>query len=122
MIKPMNRTLKNWLTGVTAGVVFFGATLFAFAQNGQPLTLINPLGNVNSVNDLVKNIGAFMLALAVPICGIMVIVGAFQMMTAAGDPAKFSKGRMTLFYAAIGFIVVLFATSVVPVLKSILGG
>jgi hypothetical protein len=80
------------------------------------------LGAGSTVNGVIKNIGAFMLALAVPICGIMVIVGAFQMMTAAGDPTKFGNGRKTLLYAAIGFVIVLFASSVVPLIKSVLGG
>jgi hypothetical protein len=80
------------------------------------------LNGGGTVNGVVASIGNFMLALAVPICGIMVIWGGFQMMTAAGDPAKFSNGRKTLIYAAAGFVIVLFASSVVPLLKSILGG
>jgi CBS domain containing-hemolysin-like protein len=114
-------------------VVFFGAAIslffsgafVAFAQSGNPLQLINPLSGMSggsTVNSLIVNIGKFMVALAVPICGIMVIVGAFQMMTAAGDPTKFGNGKKTLLYAAVGFVIVLFASSVVPLLKSVLGG
>jgi hypothetical protein len=114
--------MKKISAAVISTLLFLGGALAAFAQNGQQLTLYNPLSGTSSVNDLAAHIGAFMLALAVPICGIMVIVGAFQMMTAAGDPTKFGNGRKTLLYAAVGFVIVLFASSVVPLLKSILGG
>ena len=147
----MKRTWGNWVGGVSAVIFLFGLKLVAVAQTGgggtgnngtggggtgnsgiggggtgnsggNSINLSNPLGNVQTVNDALAKIGAFMLALAVPICGIMVLWGGFQMMTAAGDPKKFSDGRQTLFYAAIGFVIVLFASSVVPLIKSILGG
>jgi len=55
-----------------------------------------------------------------PLCVIMVLVGAFQMMTAAGNPEKFSQGKKTLTWAAIGFAVVLIAGGVANILKSVL--
>jgi len=57
---------------------------------------------------------------AVPLCAIMVLVGAFQMMTAGGDPEKFSNGRKTLMYAAIGFAVAFIAIGAVDIIKSII--
>ena len=84
--------------------------------------LVNPLGSTTSFSDVLGAIGSFLLAIAVPLCGIMVVVGGFQMLTSAGDPTKFSNGKKTLIYAAVGFVVVLLASSVVPVIKSILGG
>lgn len=85
------------------------------------VNLINPL-NTTDFTVVLKTVSVFLLVIAAPLCGIMVIVGGFQMMTAAGDPKKFSDGRKTLIYAAVGFAIVLFASSVVPLLKSILGG
>jgi hypothetical protein len=120
----MKRISGFWLATAVSGALFFGGAVSAFA-GGPALSLINPLSGMSggsTVNSLLANIGKFMLALAVPICGIMVIVGAFQMMTAAGDPTKFGNGKKTLIYAAVGFVIVLFASSVVPLLKSILGG
>jgi hypothetical protein len=49
----------------------------------------------------------------------MVLWGGFQMMTSAGDPEKFSTGRKTIVYAAVGFFVVLLANSVATVIQSI---
>jgi hypothetical protein len=59
--------------------------------------------------------------MAAPFVAIMILVGAFQIMTAAGDPLKFKNGRNTILYAAVGYTVILLASSVVPIVKSILG-
>lgn len=118
----MKRILGNWLGGIISGILFLVGISVACAQSGNPINLTNPLGSSATVPSVITSIGAFLLALAVPLTGIMVIVGAFQMITAAGDPTKFSNGRKTLVYAAVGFAIVLFASSVVPVIKSILGG
>lgn len=112
--------------GLWAGsllVILWARTLVALAD-GPSLQLVNPLGTSNLVgtNSVLSRISGFLLIVAAPICGIMVLVGGFQMMTAAGDPKKFTEGRKTLVYAAVGFVIVLFASSVVPLLKSILGG
>jgi len=50
-----------------------------------------------------------------------VLIGGFQMITAAGNAEKFSSGRKTILYAAIGFAVVLAAKAVVVLIKNILG-
>lgn len=107
-------------TGISAGFFGFVVNSIAFAQ-----TLTNPL-SVNGSNPtfqtVLTNITTFLVAIAAPICGIMVVWGGFQMITARGNPEKFSEGKKTLLYAAIGFVVVLFAASVVPLIQSIFNG
>jgi Type IV secretion system pilin len=101
-----------WLGG-------FAFANFAFADSG-PLTLPNPLGSQSSFTSVVANVTGFLLNdIAIPLTAIMALVGGFQMITAAGDPEKFSSGRKTLTYAVIGFVVVLLASSVVSIIKSI---
>lgn len=97
----------------------------AFAQATvippQSFTITNPLA-CNPGNDLtcaLIKIAAFLLYLAAPIATIMVLVGAFMMITAAGNPEKFSQGKKTLLYAAIGFVVILAANAVAPLIQSL---
>ncbi len=52
----------------------------------------------------------------------MVVWGGFQMMTAAGNPEKFAAGKKTLTSAAIGFVIVLLASGVAQLIKSIFNG
>lgn len=96
---------------------------------GGTVTLCDPLsgsgcnyGGETFTSVLGNIMGKLLLPIGGPICGILVIVGGFQMMTAAGDPEKFSKGKKTLLYAAIGFAVLLFATSIPPLIQSVLTG
>ena len=59
----------------------------------------------------------FLMALV----GVMVILGAFTLTTAAGSPEKIKKGKDYILYAAIGLIVALLAKAVPALIKSLLG-
>lgn len=113
----MRSAAKKWGSAVIAA----GALVYASAAFADSLTLTNPLGQNATFQTVLNNVNVFLLAIAAPICGIMVVWGGFQMITAAGNPEKFSSGKKTLLYAAIGFAVVIFASSVVPVIQSIFG-
>lgn len=102
--------------GTMIGTFFvLGATAFA-----DSVSLVNPLGT-DSFPKLVDNVIGFLSTdVAIPLTVIMVLVGAFQMMTSTGDPEKFGRGRKTLLYAAIGFAVALLATDITSIISSIL--
>ena len=87
------------------------------------ITLQNPLGsNCNDLTCPLTAITNFLFTIAIPLCGILILVGGFQMMTAAGNPEKFSTGKKTLLYAVIGFVVILLAGSVAALIRSIFTG
>ncbi|MGC9598848.1 MAG: hypothetical protein ABSE18_00470 [Minisyncoccia bacterium] len=107
---------------LTSALTMGAVASVALADSG-PITLTNPLGS--SCNDLTCPLTAvmnFIFTISIPICGIIILIGGFQMMTAAGDPEKFSTGKKTILYAVIGFVVVLLAGSVAKLIQSILGG
>ena len=52
---------------------------------------------------------------------IMVLMGAFKLMTAAGDTAKVTAGRNQIIYAAIGLVVALIAKAVPSIVSAIFG-
>ena len=52
---------------------------------------------------------------------IMVLMGAFNLMTAAGDTVKVKKGRDQIMYAAIGLIVALVAKAVPSIVSGLFG-
>ncbi len=114
----------KWVLKITAPIALFltGSIGTVFADN-QPITLSNPLGgNCNDLTCPAQAIINFLFTIAIPLCGIMVLVGGFQMLTAAGDPAKFSNGRKTILYAVAGFAVVLIAGGVATLIRNTLGG
>ena len=115
------KNLGKWIAGIVGAVGIFAANI-ASAQ-----TLTNPLSSScngssggQCLSTLLTNfIGFLFYYVATPLCAIMVMVGAFQMMTSAGDPEKFGKGKQTLAYAAIGFVVALAAGGVTSFIKSV---
>jgi predicted small integral membrane protein len=102
-------------------VLVAGAAQFAFASNvNSSVTLPNPI-SATSFTQVVGSITKYLILIAIPLTAIMVLVGGFQMITASGDPEKFSKGRKTLMYAAIGFAIVILASGVAAIIQSFLG-
>lgn len=79
---------------------------------------LNPLGS-ETLDAILPKVADSLFEISLPIVAIMVLVGAFQMMTAAGNPEKFSSGRKTILYAAVGFAVVLLAKSVTLIIQSV---
>lgn len=95
------------------------AVVPAALANSGPITLQNPLTGCNDLSCPVTAVINFLFTIAIPLCGIMVLVGGFQMMTAAGNPEKFGTGKKTILYAVIGFVVILLAGSVAALIQSI---
>jgi uncharacterized membrane protein YidH (DUF202 family) len=105
-------------------VVFFAGMGVAFAQGGvQTITLVDPLGGSETFATVATNIANFLFVdIAIPLSVIMVLVGAFQMMTSAGEPEKISQAKKTILYAAIGLAIAIVAGGITTLLKNILTG
>ncbi|HUC02193.1 MAG TPA: hypothetical protein VMA75_04850 [Candidatus Paceibacterota bacterium] len=118
----MKKAAKIAGAGWAAIVAFAVQAGTVLAASNTSITLNDPLGGANFTT--VANNVIFFLSttIAIPLTAIMVLVGAFQMTTSAGDPEKISKGRKTLLYAAIGFVVALIATGVTSIIKSVITG
>lgn len=109
--------------------VFLVTAEVAFAQNASnPVKLCDPLGtNCQTGNEtfisIANNIAGFLFTdIAIPLAVIMVLVGAFQMMTSAGEPEKISQAKKTMTYAAIGFGIALVAGGITQLIKNVLTG
>ena len=83
--------------------------------------LFNPL-SCNNIGICVCSLASALFAIAVPVVVVMVLVGGFQMLTAAGDPEKFRAGKNTIVYAVIGLSVIVLSRGIIITVYSILGG
>jgi len=72
---------------------------------------------LNMMNIVINFIFVALMILVI----IMVLMGAFNLMTAAGDTVKVKKGRDQIMYAAIGLIVALVAKAVPSIVSAIFG-
>jgi type IV secretory pathway VirB2 component (pilin) len=128
----MNRMKKaKKAIGVIASVgIYYIFSGIAFAQTmsgGQNVTLCDPLGNncakgSETFATIAGNVAQFLLQdIAIPLAVVMVLVGAFQLMTSGGDPEKVSKGRKTILYTVIGLLAAFISLGIVNIIKSVLG-
>lgn len=111
------------LNAAWVSAVIFALGAASALANGvtQSVTLNDPLGGA-SFATVANNVVSFLsTTIAIPLTAIMVLVGAFQMSTSAGDPEKFSQARKTIVYAAIGFGIALIATGVTSIIKNLIG-
>ncbi|MFH1462388.1 MAG: pilin [bacterium] len=69
----------------------------------------------------IYNITDWIFVVMVAIAGLMVIMGAFTLLTAAGSPEKVTSGRNFIMYAAIGLIVGFLARAVPSIVKLVAG-
>lgn len=103
-------------------------TMAGLGQNGDVgggpvvITLHNPLG-ADSIPELLNNIVKFLRDQIAPTLLILVILfGAFQMLFAGGSPEKFKKGKQTILYSVIAYIIIWVASGVTSIIESILTG
>jgi len=80
----------------------------------------NPL-EYETFEDLVDAIVDFLFYVALALVPLCVLIGAFHILTAGGDPKRVKTGQNFILYAIIGLGVILFSRGFVAVLKSVLG-
>jgi Type IV secretion system pilin len=95
------------ITSFSALLGFFGVgTLVAFAQTTPPPA---PITNATGLVGLFCSIISWFIVILLAISVIMVLVAAFDYVTAGDDAEKTTRGRRRLTYAAVGIAVVLIA-------------
>jgi len=111
---------------VTALLVFGAGVVFAQSiggnTGGSGVELQNPVG-ADSIIEIINNIiGALQVYIAPPIVAIMVLIGAFQILFAAGNPERVKTGRKTIIYAVIGYAIIFVAGGITSLIENILSG
>ena len=53
--------------------------------------------------------------------GVMIVIGAFTIITAGGNPENVTKGRNYILYAIIGMVVAFFARAIPAIVKAVIG-
>ena len=123
---PIFKKIKNpfyWLVSlIFSGLVFFITNKVLVAGVGETtgIELKNPLGTKNIIQ-IINNVLNYLIYISVPILAIMILVGGFQILTARDNPEKITKGKTTITYAVIGFVIVLISKGVALILLKIMG-
>ncbi len=81
----------------------------------------NPL-KYGTISALLKGISGYLISLGAGVATLMVLWGAFQILTAKGDARGYEAGKQTIMYAAIGLGILLLAGGIGSLVSDILGG
>ncbi len=98
-----------------------GSVVLANGTNIIDLSELNPL-NATSIQELIRAISGFIWRLALAIAPVMFLIAGFLFITSGGDPNRVRTARNLFLYTVIGLAVVLLASGLYEVIKSILGG
>lgn len=93
------------------------------SSGGTTVSIKNPLcgGSPDcTIVSILEKISLYLLTLGAPVAAIMIIYGAFQILTAGGDPAKAKNGGKTILFAAIGYGVILISWGVISLVKQLI--
>jgi hypothetical protein len=89
--------------------------LAAAAGDGLDFTLPDPLKSGSSLPVLIGRVFTALVYIAAYIAPIIIIWGAFQILTSGGNAEKYKSGTKAILYAIIGFIIVLAAKGIVDI-------
>src|SRR3989344_3073179 len=88
-------------------LLFIISTSFSLADiGGGTGGFANPL-KYDSFTDLLKGIIGYLIKIGAPILVILVIYGAFQILTAGDNPEKVKSGQNTIKWAVIGYAIII---------------
>jgi hypothetical protein len=80
----------------------------------------NPL-EYETFGELIDAIIKFIFYIAVVVVPLMVIIGAFYILTAGGDPKKIGTGKNIIIYTLIGLAIIMLARGLIAMIESVIG-
>lgn len=86
----------------------------------QAIEFENPI-QATSVQAVVSAIGNWLYAIAFALVPVMILVGAFYILTAAGDPERVNTGKKIILWTIIGLGIVIISTGIMSLMKELLG-
>ena len=89
------------------------------ASGSRTIGIGNAL-SFDSIEELLDRIADILFTYSIPLLVIMIIIGAFYLLTAGGDPGKIKTGKDVIKWAIIGFVIILIAGSVASLIKNLL--
>ena len=87
--------------------------------SAQVIVIENPL-EAETFEELLDSVINFIFYIAVVAAPLMIIIGGFYFVTAAGNPAQVEKAKGIILYTLIGFIIILLAKGFIEFLKQVL--
>ena len=102
--------------------ILFSVLLFLFLLPLLTASVtIGPYTTLLTLFDVFDSVRKFAYFFLAPIAIVVVLIGAFNFLTSAGDPTKVAKAKQILTYGAIGVAVVILAAALPSILMNVMG-
>ncbi|MDP3093918.1 MAG: hypothetical protein Q8N16_04165 [bacterium] len=113
---------------IAAGLIVFPGMSFAAANcSASPapcpagsICVPNPL-KYGSFECLIESIINFIFVASLLLAPLMVLVGAFYLMTAGGNPARVKTAQSIFIWTAVGLLIVFMAKGLMSAIKALFG-
>lgn len=79
----------------------------------------NPL-EYDSIEELIKALAGFLAKVAWALIPLMILIGAFYILTAMGNPERITTGKKIILWTVVGTVVLLLAWGLPDLIKNIL--
>lgn len=104
-------------------IIFFGLFLLLivplFIQADDAIEFTNPVLST-SVQAVIKGISDWVWDIGFVLAPLMLIIGAFYLMTASGDPERINTGKKIITWTIIGIAILWMSTHIITLIKNIL--
>ncbi len=101
-------------------IIFFGLFfLLLIPLFIQGVEIENPI-EADDIRELVEGISKWIYWIALTLAPLMIIIGAFYLITASGDPDRVNTGKKIITWTIIGIAIVLLSTGIMSIIKEIL--
>ncbi|OGM92611.1 hypothetical protein A2333_01885 [Candidatus Wolfebacteria bacterium RIFOXYB2_FULL_49_7] len=85
------------------------------------VTFTSPFGDA-TITDVINRLIDYGIGIAASLAAIMILWGAFQIMTSQGNPTKITMGRKTILYALGGLVIIILARGLVAIFEGLVTG
>jgi len=75
----------------------------------------------DNVCTLINSVTNFIIDVSIPIAGLMILYGAFLILTAAESPKRFETGKKTIMYTILGLVVIILAKGLTVIIVQLIG-
>lgn len=87
---------------------------------GSWTTIENPL-KYDTFQEILGGVSLFLFQIGLALAPVMLIIAGFMFVTAGGSPERVTNAKKMMLYTIIGLAVILLASGLIAVLKSIIG-
>ena len=81
----------------------------------------SPFGDA-TITDVLNRLIDYGITIAASLAAIMILWGAFQIMTSAGVEKKYAAGKQTILYALGGLVIIILARGLVAIFRGLIIG